>query len=188
MMSTEADYRRAQEDASYRQAFLDSMDLEDAWPYVRRVFYRPSRDGDTVMEVKPSFLQRHFVRRIRSDIRVYPLAFSGQTYPLYDDFLGDLIDHEGYHARELYEEPRVAVFYYWKLLLNDVEPEKVIRFRRECELRATMNQLAARLSGKRNLSDTNISHVFIEIERLSKSLGVGVEFSTGDGRARIVEI
>ncbi|MBI2173433.1 MAG: hypothetical protein HYT73_04495 [Candidatus Aenigmarchaeota archaeon] len=188
-MTTEADYRRAQEDASYRQAFLDSLDLEDARPYVRRVIYRPLGDGDTSMKIKPSFLQRYLARRIRSDIRVYSRAFSSN--PLYDDFLGVLIDHEGYHARELYKNPEVVVLSYLRLFLSGIEIEQfrqeVKRFHDERELRATMSQLAACSSGKRSFSDTYISCVCIEIEELCETLGVGVEFNADSGEARIVE-
>ncbi|MBI2579772.1 MAG: hypothetical protein HYW27_02625 [Candidatus Aenigmarchaeota archaeon] len=189
MMTGEADYRRAQEDASYRQAFLDSIDLEGARPYVRRVIYRLHGDGDTVMKVVPSFLQRLSVRRIRSDIRVYPLAFSSN--PLYDDFLGTLIDHEGYHARELYKNPEVVVRSYSRFLSSGIEIEQlkqeIRRFHDERELRATMSQLAACFSGKRNFSHIYINCVFIEIEKLCETLGVGVEFNADSGEVRIAE-
>ncbi len=81
-MITEADYRRAVEEPAYRQEFLDSIDMEDARPYVSRVVYCPNQRqyrSTLIMQTNVPFLSLLGIRRLRYDVIAFPFAF---TLPL----------------------------------------------------------------------------------------------------------
>lgn len=155
-MAAEDGYRRAQEDAAYRQAFLDSIDLEDAKPYVSRVVYVPKQPffgKKTLMQV--DIETGVGIRDRKSVIEVLPLAFAGKFHPYVEDFLGCLIDHEGYHAKEVYETPNLIsnTFPLWKL-------NEMLRFAYEIEFRAFSNQIHSINAKKRGFSESYIKWVF----------------------------
>ena len=97
--------------ARERQDFLDELDLEDATPYLRRVRYNQKLDqSGRLMGTLPTFRSLIGIKNIKSIVEVYPDAFNSMFLPFIDDFLSALIDHEGHHAREIYESPSII----WK--------------------------------------------------------------------------
>lgn len=134
-MTTEQDFQRAREDPSYRQEFLDNLDLEDATPYVRDLRYKNLKDHRGIMSIYLPFIEGIIFRDPRSIIEIYPFSFSPEETENLGDFLSVLIDHEGEHARDFHEKP----FSSW----SDHTPK--ITARRE--LRAIENQLP-RLDGR----------------------------------------
>ena len=93
------------EDPVARQAFLDRIDLEDAAPYIWGVVYSET-DFFGDLHYHPIWLAlpiRSFLTTgVRAKVAVTPLAFSENHYCL-GDFLSSLIDHEGQHARDIYD-------------------------------------------------------------------------------------
>jgi hypothetical protein len=90
---TESDYRTAQKgNADVRQEFLDTIDLEDARKFIKRVDYR--REG-SIMKVRLCVAEKG--RRI---VYVGQEAFDITSL---EEFSSALIDHEGYHARQFLE-------------------------------------------------------------------------------------
>lgn len=121
-MVTDSQYKRAIEDSQYRQQFLNDIDLEDANPYVSSLVHLPDEDlgtwGDVFrnrMATHPAILARLHVKGTKSKIKVYSSAFSLERYPKLDDFLGTIIDHEGYHAKEFFENPRDTLKPLWEI-------------------------------------------------------------------------
>ncbi len=93
-------FARARQDKTYRQEFLDGIDLEGYQQYVKKVKYvrtAPPSTGppDTMMMTSPSLLP--CVRR--STISVYPISFNPKETYTMEDFVSALVDHEGFHAR-----------------------------------------------------------------------------------------
>lgn len=122
-MVTEGDYQKAAREPAYRPRFLREIDLEDAAPYMRAVYKNSDpkplvKGGYTVpMVTFPSLRARLFIRGTRSRVAVYPNAFSEDKHPCLDDFRSTLIDHEGHHAREFYENPRIIAFSLWEEIM-----------------------------------------------------------------------
>ena len=152
------EYIRAIEKPECRQLFLDEIDLDYASPYVDKLCYinrieKPFFTRDTLlMETKPSRLTKFGIKGTKSKIYVYPSAFDIEWYPVLNDFLTTLIDHEGYHAKEIYVEPRKLINPIWNdfldvtktsfsliytgIVKNEWTLEKLMK---EAELRALMN-------------------------------------------------
>jgi len=197
-MVNEAQYRRAIEDSHYRQQFLDAVDLEDASPYISSLLYISDESKEAVtitiggekidwpaptMRLIPSFLSRLNMKWRKSKIRVCPYAFSEKKHPQLDDFLGTLIDHEGYHAKEIFESPETIAYPLWKTVgwfvgdeivdkvdILDMIFHKFFEFRRSpeetylgflpqarWELSAYNNQMMK--IGRRNFSQTYIESI-----------------------------
>lgn len=100
-------FQEAVENPEIRQKFLDSIDLEDAKPYVDRIIYSPFCGFIHPMGLMfcKFSLMAHFNKKgYKSRVFVMPRSFS-PVHENVDDFLSSLIDHEGYHARELFLEP-----------------------------------------------------------------------------------
>lgn len=120
-MTNERDYELAKKNPSARLEFLKGIDLEDAKPHVRTVSYSdedchsldPERLPIMTSTYDPSSLR--FIASLfntpwkqsllRSNLIVYPGAFSEKHHPRLDDFISTLIDHEGEHARRLCQNP-----------------------------------------------------------------------------------
>ncbi|MBI4170774.1 MAG: hypothetical protein HY514_03700 [Candidatus Aenigmarchaeota archaeon] len=121
-MVTEKYWQRAVHEECYRREFVGQIDLEDSHKYVNTVRYSHKRimhpqGGFAATRLRIPFLARLHFKGIRSDIEVYSKAFSAPTL---QDFLGLLIDHEGYHAKEIYENPEVILPSIVKYLQNQL--------------------------------------------------------------------
>lgn len=115
-MQLEEQFELTRRDVSSRQQFLNQIDLEEASRFVNKVKYDPiqivSESGKpALMSVKNLFTDLlmlnliNFLPFIKRDINVYPSAFNKNYLPTLNHFLNILIDHEGYHARDLYFNP-----------------------------------------------------------------------------------
>jgi len=86
-------YERAVEDASFRQEFVDSLNLGEMRKYISKlVVKRRQRRNWAMMCLNPILGLRRGVKMI-----IYPLAFSKEFHPNAHDFLSSLRDHEGHH-------------------------------------------------------------------------------------------
>ena len=109
-MNEEA-FQRARADTSYRQEFLNSIDLEDKRKYIRKVVYDANEElpypkgQRVVMGGCAPTLTLVGLRGRKLTVLVEPLSFSEERITTYNDFLSSLIDHEGAHAQEFYESP-----------------------------------------------------------------------------------
>ncbi len=102
-MVTESDYREAARNPLVRQDFLNAIDLEEAKEYICKVVYEPVDIEGTPMRLIAPLLTKIFTKRgLKSKIEVLPNAFS---YLSFNYFMNGLIDHEGFHARQVYEIP-----------------------------------------------------------------------------------
>lgn len=113
-MLTDQDYKQAVETEGIGQEFLDSIDLEEARPYVKQVIYYPKdlsvkindgfgvQDEFIIMGTLRSFFGGIGFNRTRSTILVFPTSFSND----FNFFMSTLIDHEGFHARQNYYASR----------------------------------------------------------------------------------
>lgn len=106
---TKSDYETAQVgDAKVRQDFLESVDLEEASEFVKKVSYDPSSKpvvNNSFFAMcchSPGYIFFNFALNIgKSDISVYPESFTF-SYP---QFINSLIKHEGQHARQAKYHP-----------------------------------------------------------------------------------
>jgi len=136
----------AVENKSARQAFIDGVGLEGCGRYVRNVRYDEDGDRGAVMSTVPHLMTQLFGKGgLRSEIIVYPDAFSDEYHENVDDFLGTLIDHEGMHAKQNYDA-RVSKVVSIALMGRDVE-----LFHSQRELECFENQIAN--FGNRDFSD-----------------------------------
>lgn len=115
-MVTESDWQRSKQEPKYREEFLASVDLEDAARFMHVIYVpiEPSYDDvpSQLMVTCPSLPSRFFFIGFRSTVKVFPRAFSGEFYETLGDFQSSLIDHEGYHAREFYQNPGMSIIHY----------------------------------------------------------------------------
>jgi hypothetical protein len=107
------------DDQYFRQSFLDSIVVDDIKKYVRRVVYVPKtiivdKDYEVGMRTIPSNLASLNIHHTRSKIIVFEPAFTRELHPHLDDFLSTLIDHEGHHAKEYYENPSLLLDTVWQ--------------------------------------------------------------------------
>ena len=114
-MSSQEQFERAREDETYRQPFLEGINLEYASRFVKRVIYKPEpfsrefngKKRNSMMGCLPG----HIIilglpvklPHTRSEILVFPLAF--ETLPTFRHFQNALIDHEGFHALQNFVNP-----------------------------------------------------------------------------------
>jgi hypothetical protein len=105
------DFERAKWDETYRQDFIEGIDLESYKPYVTKVIYKgkiPRLEGinrifgASTSVVMQTSLEKGLFQKKRSKISVFPVAFSSECSPTLGDFKSILIDHEGFHAKDLY--------------------------------------------------------------------------------------
>ncbi len=138
--------------SSARSQFLRSLDLEGAGKYISGVDYiaRESRligfkglkivvNNSYRMSISNPAARIFLIPRFKSRVKVYPISFERireESWHL-GDFLSMLIDHEGYHAKELFESPKIISHF------SDVN---------NAEYRAYENQV--RNFDKRNCSPT----------------------------------
>ena len=161
MTNLESLFAKAIRKENQRQEFLKVIDLGSVKPFVKAVIYSPEQEEGTNMRTVPHFLTKYLARRgYKSKILVYPLAFSCGTYMKLDDFLGTLIDHEGFHSRENFEQPELVFGLFGRLKLNDDSWRSNIR---ASEVRAYYNVLL-------NPEDRNFSPEYIKkVEEKRKS-------------------
>lgn len=100
-----------------RQEFIDEIDLGETRNFVSQVKYSPKIDtssyqnwtAEKVMQVSPHPLTFLRIKGKKARIDIYPSAFSHIYQPKLEDFLVRLIHHEGYHAKEMFEEPKKII-------------------------------------------------------------------------------
>lgn len=154
-MIDQSQYQEALENPKYRQKFVDSLDLEGASKYVKKVSYLGFGEN-IVMYVMPGIRHKLGIRGVKSTIFVMKHAFDKSIHPKLEDFLSNLIDHEGHHAKELYENPVEAAIQI-KDLINlllkkdrqagrNMQKVEIAR-----EIRAIRNQM--RMSETREISE-----------------------------------
>jgi len=141
-----------------RQEFLDHVNFKDYGIYVKRVSYEPLHANQRVIRPKmatlPSPLALFFGKtRTRSTIYVFPRAFNDEDTE--DDFISNLIEHEGEHARENYESPTSL----WRLILKGRAKIKDASI--QAEKRAFLNQM--RKSKGRNHSQGHMTSLLAGI-------------------------
>jgi len=156
----EISFNQAVLDSRLRQSFIDSIDLGESREYARDVIYihhpherRPSKNF--LMSTKPSRLQRLLkIKHQRSDILVFASSFKAIT--THDDFLSALIDHEGFHAKDFFNSPKLYLSNYC-LIEEDTKKS-------EMEIRALQNQLNQYETGKREISPAMLDLIRRELD------------------------
>jgi len=158
-MVTQEDYEFAQQNPSFRQRFLDRIDLEDVGQYTKQVKYNPlAEEGEMIptMRVRRSFGVRGGLIMplnlgviFKSTIEVYPSAFDRSFRPKLGDFLSVLIDHEGEHIRRGLTDP----FLYIKASMI-LDEDEMIKLGMEEEIQIYQSQLT-------NVRKRNCSKRFI---------------------------
>lgn len=105
-MALEDLYEFARRREQARQPFIDLIPLGEIAKYIWKVQYVPKPvDEDyfsltiTSMRAKPSFAAMRGYNYTKSFILVYPHAFT-QGFNI---FISNLLDHEGAHAKDIYE-------------------------------------------------------------------------------------
>jgi hypothetical protein len=159
-MNLEQLYQKAQKDCYYRQELLDKTYLEGAGRFVSKVVYIPPITSkfthqEDFLEVssykmctRASWFSREWGwKRFKSQILIFDSAFSMS----YAYFLSALVDHEGYHAQEFFQDPdQIRIEHLHGCF------EKAIR-KAEREIRALDNQL--RSAQKRGLTAEEVSNL-----------------------------
>ncbi|MDD5103753.1 MAG: hypothetical protein PHX93_05125 [Candidatus Peribacteraceae bacterium] len=142
--------RAAQNDTGLRQAFLSQIDLEKARRFIAEVVYCPTTDHNHLMATNPTSRAKWGCPGERSTIEVFPNAF--QLYKYEDGFKSVLIDHEGKHAEDIFENPnRIIMTARNALFICCTQRRENLR-----EVRAIRNQLTAHALGTRNLQESHI--------------------------------
>lgn len=110
----ERDFQYAQQHPEARQEFINAINLEEAIPYICKVTYHQEYDslyhaaylrgGRLLMRTGFNSFFRLWKGQ-RSVIIIYPEAFSSKTIQNSGDFYSMLIDHEGTHAKDFFEDP-----------------------------------------------------------------------------------
>ncbi len=136
-----------------RQQYLTQMNLEVVEPYVTRAIYDPT-DDVYLMATRATFRAMLGLRAERSDLLVFPNAF--RLYDYEDGFKSVLLDHEGMHAREIFENPSQVIGTVRNLITSLLRPSSLRKIKRQAEIRAIQNQLKAHEQGRRNLQDSHI--------------------------------
>ena len=112
-MNLEADYMIAREQPPLRQKFLDTLyeeGLGEYRQYMKGISYsrKPcSIQENGTMKCNDSILHYFGMKKIKSNIVVYPLAFNLMTNCA--DFVHVLKYHEGWHAKMSYKQLDTAV-------------------------------------------------------------------------------
>jgi len=172
----EISFEQAVLDPESRQSFTDSIDLGELVKYVRDVVYIPHFNErrlskNRIMSTKPGRLQRLLkIKGQRSDILVFPLSFKAIT--TYNDFLSVLIDHEGFHAQDFFNNPKLCSSNYGFI---EEDTKKSVM-----EIRALQNQLRKYGLGKRELSPTMLNFIRSRLEyhhsRIEGNLALIMEY------------
>ncbi|MEK6842357.1 MAG: hypothetical protein AABX84_00940, partial [Nanoarchaeota archaeon] len=123
-------------------------------------------DG-SLMSVGPTFKTIFGISGSKPNIKVYPDSFGLE----FNDFLSVLIDHEGYHAREIYENPSIIVPNPLRMIILSLNLSGAYdRFRDSAELRACLNELEMSKKKGRNWSDRYIRDNRLIIDSLKTSI------------------
>lgn len=181
-MVTEKDFRRAIEQVDFRQEFLDSIDLEYVCQYVERVNYVPLIESkltekiieniltETLMSISHSAGTKSDIVGMRHTIDVFDKSFSGLYLACLGDFLNVLIDHEGWHAKEYFENPSIIIYQ------QEVDQRYFLEdgiFEYNIELRAYENQLA-KIEG-RKCSPEYIRSIERRFDHVKQMIGTNQE-------------
>jgi hypothetical protein len=154
------DYERAIKEPRFRPDFIEQINLGDLSQYVLRIEYNPHQKQRTEMTtIYPMSASIQGIKRKRSRILIYPLAFSPLLYANIHDFLASVFYHEGLHARENFEGITLATS------LNNAQDTKIENAK--IELRALSNQ--ARHFNMRN-SKTYVNQVRNRIKTYQRQL------------------
>jgi len=173
-MTNQGAFESAIKNPRERQAFIDSIPLEEAARYVKCVKYKPcgrsldgsgllmAVDGSKISLLRSYNLFKGFRRyELKTEVQIFPLAFTGRRLQTYGDFLSSLIDHEGFHAKEFKEGKLNATpnpFSIWSdlkftIATGENEILSSVLPKIEGEIRACQNQLVN--ADRRGLSEEN---------------------------------
>ncbi|VVB78414.1 Uncharacterised protein [uncultured archaeon] len=159
-MLTNKDYEKAIKEPGFRPEFIEQIELGDLSRYVLKLEYNPYQKERTEMTtIYPMSASIKGIKRKRSRILIYPLAFSQLLYPNIHDFCASVIYHEGLHAKENFEGITLAA------RLNNAKDIKIENAK--IELRALSNQ--ARHFNMRN-SKTYVNQVRSRIKAYKRQL------------------
>ena len=115
---------------SSRQSFLEILTIQEPSNYINRVFYT-SQDkkmhlGYVLMQTEPNIKTKFAIRKQKSTLRVFPVAFNKGFHKNLDDFLSTFCDHEYFHAMEFYKNPNDIIIPLTKLIPLYLK-EKIIK-------------------------------------------------------------
>lgn len=161
------DFEKAVRDESYRQHFIDNLDLEDSAQYIKSGGYSliDILNPYAVMSMQPPIQTRLFrIKKQRSKIMIYLSSFEFEKsyHKTIDDFFSSLIDHEGFHCKECFENPtklrysitknELKIFKDYLKNKDSLQFEKELKkFDAKKEIRAHQNQINN--FNKRDVSD-----------------------------------
>jgi len=91
------------------QPFIDSLDLDWARPFIKRVLYVHEDTDDDGAIMATHFKNKSYQGKAggQSTVRVYNGAFHHHSIRRMEDLLSEIRDHEGKHAQLIYEQPEV---------------------------------------------------------------------------------
>jgi hypothetical protein len=140
-MNLQKEFERAVEEKGYRPRFVALAKKEVGTPkYVSRVIYDPHpHRNDVLMQTAPNPAAALLIKGTRSNIEVFPASFNSDIGPNNaDDFLSLLADHEYFHAREIYEDPKTVIRPIW----NTIRLREAPGLKKAMEIRAYDNQIS----------------------------------------------
>ncbi len=139
----EANYERAQMDESYRQEFLDSIDLGEYEPFIARVIYHEvSFLSGVIMKTCPTPTDSD----VRAHIYITQNAFEESGIHEAEnpyDFINMLKYHEGDHAEKM--TSRVLSTTILKNEINDIQLEELERQAYENQLKKMDHRCSPKL-------------------------------------------
>ncbi len=167
--------QQAKDNPTFRQELLNSINLEGTYikslnyisndsPHYKLRWRLDPRIAHTL--VRPF---KQFSRNKKSRIDVFPSAFSGFDHLKIDDLISTLIDHEGFHAKQVAEKS--FVFYLAKFYFVFSDSLTIERFINKREYPAFLNQV-------KNFNKRDVSlhyRSFIEKSLLSIEERLGIE-------------
>lgn len=147
-MLNRKDYEEAVRNPGVRREFVMAIDLEEAGPYISRVDYKEKGIGIFIcprMGTRvPSNVLILGLKGQKSKVHVGPEAFSGEFFRCLGDFLSVLIDHEGMHARMIFNNPKEYKFSLLNFIMDVSSKERsdIFHLRRtEIEQKCIYNQI-----------------------------------------------
>ena len=145
---------------SFRQDFINMIELKNILDYVKNIVYNPKYKRNIIMETKSSLKSYFGFKEGKSKIIICPSAFLLDFHPKLEDFLSTLTYHEGFHAKENFEG------------IINLEPSYMdmgayLEFGIKKELRACRNQV---INFNQNNSEIFKKRIYRNIQEYEKRL------------------
>lgn len=130
------------DDPKLRQDFINSIKLGNLGKYVEKIIHNSTDKDEYIARISPEYISN-----TKMNLVCYPKMFDNSRF-LFEDVLGIIFHHEGFHAKDLFEANNIVLYFGLAERLNY---EDVATFAHSViELRAYSNQV-------KNLDQMNFS-------------------------------